>query len=175
VAGLNSVAAGDGPAGTAAGSAQRMPAIMSALPSSGALASSFERSRGRVPAPHGGREPVSQFVGGGGVLPDDGPAYEQALDGFSEVQPRSAERVDPGMMPCAHSQNTIAGVLWPARLSKTNNARNGGTASGSVNRWVSPACHRVHAARVVRASTDTVLDGNAARISIRTIYGLAWC
>jgi len=46
-----------------------------------------------------------------------------------------------GMIPCANSQTTNAGVLCPTRLSSTRSIRNGGGSAGRLTRTVNPSCH----------------------------------
>ena len=68
-----------------------------------------------------------------------------------------------GMIPCANSQQTNAGVLCPARLSSTSSIRSGGSSAGSVGLIVRPSCHRSHAARD-RVGRRRAASGSAARI-----------
>jgi hypothetical protein len=57
-----------------------------------------------------------------------------------------------GMTPCANSQQTNAGVLWPARLSSTRSIRRGGGSAGRVGFSASPSCQRSQAARFAPGS-----------------------
>lgn len=58
---------------------------------------------------------------------------------FSHEPPKGVYK---GMMPCVNSQRTDSGVLCPAKLSSTNNIRNGGRLSASVSFTVNPCCQR---------------------------------
>jgi hypothetical protein len=57
-----------------------------------------------------------------------------------------------GITPWANSHNTNAAVLWPDRLSSTNNARSGGSSAGRVICSFRPACQRSQAAGTDRLS-----------------------
>ena len=73
-----------------------------------------------------------------------------------------------GMMPCAISQQTKVALLWPARLSRISNTRNGGNASSKVKRTDSPACQRAQAARFAAASGISSRGGRAAMIAVNS-------
>ncbi|HWE39899.1 MAG TPA: hypothetical protein VG406_25335 [Isosphaeraceae bacterium] len=75
-----------------------------------------------------------------------------------------------GMMPCANSQPTNAGVLWPARSSSTRSIRSGGSSDRSVGLTVRPSCHRSQAARRPAAGSACG-SGIAARISASSRSG----
>src|SRR5207248_2006305 len=84
-------AAGDRPAGVAAGAAQPMalPGARSALR---ALAAPRERRRVGVPADHGLGQPGHELVGALGVLAGQGAADQDPLERLGQIQPRAGDR-----------------------------------------------------------------------------------
>lgn len=94
---------------------------------------------------------------------------------FNQEPPKG---VYSGMIPCSISQLTMLGVLWPLRLSQTNNIRSGGKSSNNGGGLLSPLHQDVHIARLVSGST-TETGGRFARMSLnsccnqgcRTVFG----
>ena len=76
---------------------------------------------------------------------------------FNQLPPNG---VYNGRIPCDNSHATNASVLWPARLSNTNNTRNGGNSAGNATGLVKPCNHRSHACRAAAAVGGTA--GNPA-------------
>src|SRR6266446_5463529 len=79
---------------------------------------------------------------------------------FNQLPPNG---VYNGRIPCDSNHTTKAGVLCPARLSSTNNNRNGGNSSGKGRGLFNPCRHRSHSCRDAWAVGGTA--GNAATIS----------
>ena len=63
---------------------------------------------------------------------------------FNQLPPSG---VYNGKIPCANNHTTNTGVLWPARLSNTNNNRNGGNSAGNCRGLFNPCNHRSHTVR----------------------------
>src|SRR5437764_11725802 len=84
-------AAGDRPAGVAAGAAQPM-ALAGARSALGALATPDERRRVGVPADHGLGQPGHHLSGAGRVLAGQGAADQDALERLGQVQPGAGDR-----------------------------------------------------------------------------------
>lgn len=83
--------------------------------------------------------------------------------GFNQLPPNG---VYNGMIPCANSQTTNAGVLCPTRLSRTRSIRNGGGSAGRLTRTVSPSCHSAHCARHSSSVKTPADSGRVARIAL---------
>ena len=78
--------------GVASRPAEGMAALVSPAAAFGALAAPDEGRWIGIPAADGGSQPVHQLVGIRGVLAGQGPADQDALDRFGQVEPRAGDR-----------------------------------------------------------------------------------
>jgi hypothetical protein len=70
-----------------------------------------------------------------------------------------------GMIPCWISHSTILGVLWPVRLSQTNNSRSRGKSLGSGGGSSKPAHQHSHRVRFVSGLKSSAADGSSSRMA----------
>src|SRR6478672_13120673 len=88
---LNRRLAADRAPGIGRRSSDLMPALAATSPADGALAAPDERGRLAIPAAGGRFQPGDDLIWRLGMLPAQGPPFQDALDRLGHIQPRPTQ------------------------------------------------------------------------------------
>ena len=127
-----------------------------------------------VPAPDSGLQPLDNLLWVSGMLPVQGPALNDALNGLAIFSQEPLKGVYRRAIPWPKHHCTRSSDLCPARLSWTNNIRKGGRSSGKRGGADKPSYHSAHVLRITAGSIRSGGAGRAAKMADSSCFSQGW-